>query len=179
MIVLVDMDDVLADFDGEFYKRWTVLHPEKQITPPEERKSFYIKDESPEEYRQFISEINTTPGFIRSLPVIPGSLEGIKEIANCRHKIFICTAPLNAYQNCVLEKYEWIEEHLGFEWTKKLILTKDKTLIHGDILIDDKPEVKGVVNPVWEHVVFDKPYNRKTSHARRMTWKNFKEVLNL
>ena len=179
MIILVDMDDVLADFDGEFYRRWKVLHPEKEITPPEKRKNFYIKDESPEEYRQFISEINTTQGFIKSLPVIPGSLEGIRDIANSGYNVFICTSPLDAYHNCVKEKYEWIEEKLGIEWTKKLILTKDKTLIYGNILIDDKPEIKGSADPQWEHIVFDKSYNRRTNHARRMTWKNYKEVLNL
>jgi len=179
MIILIDMDDVLADFDGEFYNRWAKTHSDKPITPPHERNCFYIMDESPEDYRQYITEINTSPGFIRSLPLVDGGTKAVKQIAEMGHVIYICTSPLNNYYNCVKEKYEWIEEHLGFEWTKKLILTKDKTLIQGDILIDDKPEVKGVAKPVWEHIIFDKPYNRKTNHAKRMNWKNWREVLNL
>ena len=179
MIILIDMDDVIADFDGEFYRKWNKIHPDKHITPPDERKCFYLIDESPEEYTELIRGVYTAPGFIKSLPVIKGSIEGVKEIASKGHKIFICTAPLNAYQNCVKEKYEWIEEHLGFEWTKKLILTKDKTLVQGDILIDDKPEVTGVAKPVWEHIVFEKAYNRNTNHTKRITWQNYKEVLGI
>lgn len=171
------MDDVLSDFDGEFYKRWISVHPDKYITPPHERKKFYLSDESPEGYIEFIRGIYTAPVFVKSLPEIPGSVDAVKEIASLDHTIFICTTPLNVYQNCVKEKYEWIEEHLGFEWTKKLILTKDKTLVRGDVLIDDKPEITGAAKPVWEHIVFDKPYNRHTNHSKRMTWKNYKKVL--
>ena len=177
MIILIDMDDVLADFDGEFYRKWSEVHPDIYITSPNERKCFYLMEESPKEYEDMIRGIYTAPGFIKSLPEIPGSINALKDIESRGHKIFICTAPLNVYQNCVLEKYEWIEEHIGFEWTKKLILTKDKTLVQGDVLIDDKPEVTGAAKPVWEHIVFDKPYNRHTNHSKRMTWTNYKKML--
>jgi len=179
MLILIDMDDVISDFDGEFYKRWNELHPDISIVPPDKRKCFYIKDELPEDYTKLIREINTAPGFIKSLPEIPGSIQAVKEIAGTGNKVFICTSPLNAYKNCVKEKYEWIENHLGFEWTLKLILTKDKTLIKGDILIDDKPEVIGAAIPAWEHIVFDKPYNRYINNHRRMNWENWKTVLQI
>jgi 5'-nucleotidase len=177
MIILIDMDDVLSDFDGEFYTRWNKLHPDKLIVPPEERKCFYIKDELPEEYTRMIRDINTAPGFISSLPEITGGVKAIKEIAENGNEVFICTSPLNAYKNCVLEKYEWIEKHLGFEWTLKLILTKDKTIVKGDILIDDKPEVIGVAEPTWEHILFDKPYNRHITNRRRLNWNNWKQKI--
>lgn len=177
MLILIDMDDVLTDFDGEFYRKWNEVHPDKHITPPEERKKFYLMEESPKEYEELIRGIYTAPGFVKSLPEIPGSIDAVKEIASLGHTIFFCTTPLNMYYNCVKEKYEWIEEHIGFEWTKKIILTKDKTLVQGDVLIDDNPEIKGNVKPVWEHIVFDKPYNKHTNHVKRMTWKNYKEVL--
>ena len=61
------------------------------------------------------------------------------------HEVFICTAPLTNYENSVLEKYKWVEKNFGHEWIKKIILTKDKTLIKGDILIDDNPEIFGSV----------------------------------
>lgn len=177
MLILIDMDDVISDFDGEFYRQWNKIHPEKKITPPHERKCFYLTDESPDEYTELIRDVYTAPGFVRSLPEIPGSVNALKELDSRGHTIFICTTPLNAYHNCVREKYEWIEEHLGYEWTKKLILTKDKTLVRGDMIIDDKPEITGAAKPVWEHVVFDKPYNRHTNHSKRITWGNYRKVL--
>jgi 5'-nucleotidase len=177
MIILVDMDDVLADFDGEFYRRWNLRHPEKPVVPPEERICFYIKDELSEEYKPLVREINTEKGFIRSLPEIQGGIKAVNELLNMGNEVFICTAPLDSYYNCVLEKYEWVEEHMGFEWTKRLILTKEKALILGDILIDDKPDIKNEHLAKWEQILFDKSYNRHITGKRRLTWYNWKEIL--
>lgn len=177
MIVLIDMDDVLTDFDGEVFTRWKKLHPDKFIVPPDERKCFYLHEEMPEGSRELIREINTSKGFIRNLPEISGGVSAVNEIAGFGHNVFICTAPLLKYKNCVPEKYQWVEEHLGEKWVERLILTRDKTMIRGDILIDDKPEITGINIPVWEHIIFDKAYNTGIRNQRRMTWKNWKEVL--
>jgi len=169
------MDDVIADFDGEFYKRWKLKYPDKYITPPNQRSKFYIKEESPPEYRDFITSIYAEPGFIRSLPPVAGAIDAINEISK-EHTVFICTTPLDKFENCVLEKYYWVLENLGFELTKRLILTKDKTLIKGDILIDDKPEITGNCIPQWEHILFDKPYNRHINNKKRINWNNYKFI---
>ena len=70
-------------------------------------------------------------------------------------------------------------QHLGDDWVKRLILCHDKTLVHGDVLVDDKPEVTGS-NPVpsWEHVLFGAPYNRHITDRRRIgDWTEWAEVL--
>src|SRR3974377_1645222 len=153
MIILVDMDDVLADFDGEFYRRWNARHPERKIVPPEGRKFFYIKEELPPEYAPLVTEINTEKGFVFSFSEIPGGIKAVNEIKNMGREVLICKAPLDIYENCVLEKYKWIDEHMGFEWTKKLILTKEKAMVRGDILIDDKPDIKNEDKASWEHIL--------------------------
>ena len=179
MIILVDMDDVLADFDGEFYQRWNARHPERKIVSPESRKCFYIKEELPPEYAPLVTEINTEKGFILSLPEISGGIKAVNDMKDMGHEVFICTAPLDIYENCVLEKYKWVDEHMGFGWSKRLILTKEKALVKGDILIDDKPSIKNEDKASWEHVFYDKPYNRNINGKRRLTWKNWREVLQL
>jgi len=45
------------------------------------------------------------------------------------------------------------------------------------MLIDDKPEVIGAGVPVWEHVIFDKSYNKHINGQRRINWQNYEEVL--
>ena len=84
---------------------------------------------------------------------------------------------LPQYENCVLEKYHWVSEHLGPDWINNIILTRDKTIVRGDILIDDIPEPKGIEKPEWEHVLFDSPYNRHITGKRRMTWDNWRSIL--
>jgi 5'-nucleotidase len=73
----------------------------------------------------------------------------------------------------------WIRHHLGQEFAERTILTRDKTLVRGTILIDDKPSVSGVMQPEWEHVLFDQPYNRKVTNRRRLNWSNYREILGI
>ena len=62
---------------------------------------------------------------------------------------------------CAAEKYAWVERHLGAEWKGRILITSDKTLVRGDVLIDDKPLITGAeASPAWAHLLFDAPYNR-------------------
>ena len=42
-----------------------------------------------------------------------------------------------------LEQFAWVREHLEVSWMKRVIITCDKTLISGDLLIDDRHSVTG------------------------------------
>jgi 5'-nucleotidase len=103
-------------------------------------------------------------------------VEGVHALLALGHDVRICTSPLTQYQNCVAEKYEWVERHLGLDFVSRIVVTKDKTLVHADVLVDDKPLVEGVRTPSWKHVLFDQPYNRGV-HGERMTWANWRHVL--
>jgi 5'-nucleotidase len=77
----------------------------------------------------------------------------------------------------VLEKYEWVEKNMGSSWVNRIMLTKDKTIVKAEILIDDKPAVSGVENiPAWELVLYDRPYNQGVDR-KRITWNNWQSVI--
>jgi 5'-nucleotidase len=179
MRILVDMDDVLADFDAEFLKRWRERHPEKMYVPLEERKNFYVKESYPKELQNLVEDIYLEPGFFRNIMPMPGGIDAVKTMAQLGLEVFFCTSPLTAYKNCVLEKYEWVDKHFGPEWINRIVLTKDKTLVKGDILIDDKPVITGAESTqMWEHILYDRPYNRDINR-KRLTWQNWKQVLDI
>jgi len=179
MRILIDMDGVLSDFDGAFLNCWRELHPEKFFIPIEERTTFYVKEQYPDELKPLVSEIVWKPNFFRDMPPVNGGKEALTEMEKMGFEVFICTSPLSTYRNCVLEKFEWVEKHLGAKWVNRIILTKDKTLVKADYIIDDKPEITGVENtPSWEHILYDCPYNRGIN-KRRITWKNWKSILEL
>lgn len=178
-IILVDMDGVLADFEARFLEIWKKKFPHHPHVPLEKRETFYLMESYPGGLEKDIDSIYTAPGFFQNLGVISGGKEALAEMQGLGHDVFICTSPISKYENCVLEKYDWVAKNLGYEWTKKMILTKDKTLVYGDILIDDKPEQIGLTTPTWKHVLFDAPYNKHIKTELRITWKNWEKILDL
>ena len=178
MIILIDQDGVLADFEHAFLAAWRERHPDIAPVAYEDRKSFNLLEDYPPELRRKAEAIYTAPGFIRELPPVPGAIEAFEELLALGMDLRICTAPLRQYENCVAEKFQWVERHLGRAATERIVMTRDKTLVRGDLLIDDKPRVEGAVaRPSWRHIVYDAPYNRHVADRPRMTWANWRSAL--
>jgi 5'-nucleotidase len=177
MLILLDQDGVLADFELGFHNAWqTKMGHKHPALSPAERRAFYVRDDYPKEFREEVEEIYTASGFFRDLPAISGAMEAVRHLLTLGHDVRICTSPLNQYRNCVPEKYEWVERHLGPDFVHRMIVTKDKTVVHGDVLVDDKPVITGTRHPNWKHVLFDQPYNRHVD-GLRMTWETWRNAL--
>ena len=179
MIVLVDQDGVLANFEKRVLEIYRKLYPDKPFVSLDQLKNYNPEMDYPENVRHLVRDIYHSPNFFLSLEPIDGSIKALNEIQELGHEVYICTSPLSRYEDCVLEKYSWVDKYLGSEWTKKLIVTKDKTLVYGDFLIDDRPEISGLIKPSWEHILYTQPYNQNVEGKRRLTWKNWKEVLDI
>lgn len=177
MLILLDQDGVLADFEHAFIDAWRRRHPDIAPVAFEDRRSFHILEDYPPALRPLAEAIYTEPGFIRNLPPVPGALEAVGELLALGMEVRFCSSPLRQYDNCVLEKYQWIAHHFGRAATERLILTRDKTLVQGDLLIDDRPRIDGAARPRWQHVIYDAPYNRQETGRLRLSWQNWRNVL--
>lgn len=177
MRILVDMDGVLSDLEGGFLKRWRERHPDKPYIPLAERTAYVVVEQYPAELRPLAREVCYADGFFRELEPIPGGINALREMEAMGMEVFICTSPLPGSKRCVMEKYDWVEAHLGAGWLRRMVMTGDKTIVRGEVLIDDRPEVAGVDQPTWEHIIYDQPYNRGEMRKRRLTWENWREVL--
>jgi 5'-nucleotidase len=167
---LVDMDGVLFNYVKGFEEIWRRIHPNLQPFNPYNQKFFYVEDNMPKEYKSLIEEIiDNDPLFFEELPPIAGALEGIKKLAE-KNKVYICTAPNTRNDYCASGKIKSIKKHLGIEWVRRTIITKDKTIVHGDYLIDDKPDISGDFQRSWTHILFDQPYNRNVETIYRFNW---------
>jgi 5'-nucleotidase len=174
-LVLIDMDEVIFWTYGGLTRVLKEKHPEIKSIPYEQNTEYYVEKLYSKNQRKVVNSIWYEKGFFRNLELMPGALEALTEISK-KNEIFICSSPLIS-PYCLQEKYDAVGEKLGGRWQKKLITTKDKTIIEGDILIDDKPEITGVRTPRWEHVLYDHPWNRHVSGKRKVTWQNYREVL--
>ncbi|XP_022379078.1 5'(3')-deoxyribonucleotidase, cytosolic type isoform X2 [Enhydra lutris kenyoni] len=117
--VLVDMDGVLADFEGGLLRGFRRRFPGEPHVALEERRGFLAR----EQYRALrpdlgdkVASVYEAPGFFLDLEPIPGALEAMLEMNNMQDtEVFICSSPLLKYQHCVGEKEEtpsW--EHILF-----------------------------------------------------------------
>lgn len=178
-IVLVDMDGPLADFDGYFYEQciergWTL------DATCETQTARYMSDHVVSKAERKLSRkmVEETDWF-RTLPVVPGAIEGINELA--RHAdVWICTKPLEANVTCRDEKAEWVRIHLGAKWEQRLIIAPNKSLVRGSILLDDAPFPEWFSVAEWQPVIFPYPYNGIGSpwaDLPRWTWGDSVETL--
>ncbi len=154
------------------------MFPNEPHIPLRHRRKFYFRDDYPQRLLSKVESVYLDQEFYPKISPVVEGLEAIREMVALGINIFICTTPLSAYKHCVFEKYEWVERHLGYDFTTRLILTRDKTLVHGDFLIDDRPEITGIQKPIWEHIIYDCPYNRQIVSKRRITrWRNWREEI--
>ncbi|XP_058013513.1 5'(3')-deoxyribonucleotidase, mitochondrial isoform X2 [Ahaetulla prasina] len=145
--VLVDMDGVLADFEGGFLKKYRARYPDLPYITLDERRGFWVSEQygklQPELSEKAIS-IWESKNFFMELDPLPGAVEALKEMAELEAtEVFICTSPIKKYRYCPYEKFAWIEKHFGQEFLDHVILTRDKTIVAGHVLIDDRPDIVG------------------------------------
>ncbi|XP_070579897.1 5'(3')-deoxyribonucleotidase, cytosolic type-like [Ptychodera flava] len=178
--VLVDMDGVLADFEKHFLAKFREQYPDEPYIEVKDRRGFYVTEQYEKikpDLKAKCLEIMEAPGFFLNLPPIPGGLEAVRAMDQMDGvDVFFCTASINKYKYCVTEKFQWIDNHFGAEFINKLVLTRDKTVVSGDLIIDDKPEITGAEkNPAWEHILFSTPQNsdiHKPNQRRLSGWKD-------
>jgi len=133
MRILIDMDEVMADAIARFiewYERdFGIRYTEEQLYGT---KLHYI---IPEEHRVVVKQYPHQKGFFADLPLIANSREIIKEL-NDKHEVYIASAAME-FKYSLGEKYDWLDEHFPFIHWKRRILCGDKSVLKGDVLIDD------------------------------------------
>jgi 5'-nucleotidase len=98
----------------------------------------------------------------------------VKTLLDAGCEVFICTSPKLANPSCASDKLDWVTRHIP-SLRRNVIVTKDKTLVQGHLLIDDKPDITGVITPSWQHVMFSTPGNASSvpvSGLRLPSWED-------
>lgn len=161
------MDGVLAGFEDELLQRVSARYPgiaqldRNELPYP---RPFLVSETFATEHRAVVDAMQQEEGFIRALPVVPGALEGWERILRAGYLPRICSAPFDN-PHCAAEKLAWLGEHFvphfGAWVVKTAIITRQKHLVGGIALIDDRPPpIEHSDEATWDHIIFDRPYNR-------------------
>lgn len=164
--VLIDMDGVLFDFDGEVRARIQTQYPD--IQPVQlDLPAFYTANNYPEEHRDKVWAISDEPGFIANLPLVPDAMLGFERVLEAGFDARICSTllPEKFSPHRREEKIAALEEHfvprLGAWVVDTAIFTPDKHRVSGMALIDDRPApIRNSNEAIWEHIIFDRTCNR-------------------
>ena len=187
-IILVDQDGPLADWESELLRSWKQLYPELPWVELNNRRNprawqDYAELEMPVDKASIerrVKSIYESAGFYRNLPVVDGARGALHEMLDAGFDVRICTSPLSKFDHCVLEKYEWVQQHFGQRFVDRIIMCRQKVYARGDFLIDDLPDptVGSELAPVWNHIVFDAPYNRGVRGKLRLgRWNDWQTIV--
>lgn len=169
MIVLVDLDGVVADW-GTSYDYWLEHYGLSEFGPYRSRSTWDLTAGMTRSQKRTHDLIMDMTGFYRDLPVIENAQAAMDEL-RAIHDVFFVSTPYRSNPGCASEKMEWVKRHFGQTMQSRTILTEDKTMVQGDILIDDKPVITGLLPPRWEHLCFGEyGYSHLTESVRVNNW---------
>jgi 5'-nucleotidase len=165
--IAVDMDGVLADTEthfvhyyetesGEKVDRNTLLGVPENIAFPDKTA-----------VRRYVN----TPGFFRTLPLIPGGVHAIKTLME-DFDVFIVSAAME-FPLSLFEKKQWLEEYFPFISWRNIVFCGDKSIIKTNYLIDD--HIKNLDNFSGIPLLFSASHNVHVTHHQRVN--NWNEIL--
>jgi 5'-nucleotidase len=169
--VLIDMDEVSADPMGEMISWYSREHG-LEVDYHAMLGGSWVKG-FPMHHHGLIRERLFAPGFFRNLPVMPGSVDAIREM-NQHYEIFIVSAATE-FPNSLKDKLEWLLEHFPFLTWRQVTLCGDKRLVCGDYMIDD--HVKNLQHFKGKPYLFTSAHNLDvTGFDRINNWKEATEI---
>lgn len=142
MDIFIDMDQTLNDFTTSFVKvAEKILDEDLSEKAKNIGNDWGLQDvlfgDHPE--KDMITEaIFNYPGFWLDMEPKELATKAVRELSRIAN-VYIVTFPWPTSATCFLEKYYWVKKHMPFFDMSKLIYIKDKHLLQGNIIVDDKP----------------------------------------
>ena len=174
MRILIDMADVLADAVQRFldwYERDFGIHYTK-----EDIKGTKLHAIVPEEHRKIVRAYPHQKDFFKDLPVMEHSREIVEELHN-RFEVYVASAAME-FPFSLPHKNDWLDKYFPFIHWKRRIFCGDKSVLKGDVLIDDHDFNLSVFH--GRAIMFSSPHNIfDTRYERMNNWHDAEKIFDL
>lgn len=139
-VVIVDVDDTIADlvpvWVGEFLKRY----PACPNPCDEGWTDWDVSPRVPEAFQKYFWGVLDEPQLYNLVQPIEGALEGVNKLRSWNIRTVFATSATNGHSGA---KLRWLVQH-GFLDSivrqKDYIETFDKSILRGNLIIDDRPK---------------------------------------
>lgn len=175
MILLVDMDDVIADLHTAWCEWYNRIYDDN-MDPEFFRHDWAIHDHV--KCGVDVYKILSMENFGRSLKPMEGAIDAMKLLYEKYNTCIVSSASSSGQFS--LEKHLWLERHMPFFNLRRLILCHEKSLVRGDIILDDRHKNVNSwlsMNPRGTGILFEAPHNSKKVGGFTYRVHNWKEIL--
>lgn len=188
MKIIVDQDEVLAQFVSKVLKRWNavngtkILRDDINVWRMEHVLGTDVMGRSAE---GLIDEWMSEPGWFDSLEPMPEALWGFEQLRKMGHDVIVATSIPGVARNAYDGKRAWMKRFFP-DWSmKNFIACSRKGLLSGDILIDDGSHNIKDWTDNWREgaIVFDAPWNKDIpgtmNHCKVYRARGWRQVLSI
>lgn len=100
----------------------------------------------------------------RNLKPMKGSQDGVRLLQE-KYDIYIVTVS-TTHKESIMAKIEWLEEHFPFIKKEKIVLLGDKSIVQGDIMIDDS--IRNLESFDGRKILFNSCHNQDNDKFERV-----------
>ena len=171
--ILCDIDGVVDDLVEQITNKYNEAYNDnltiEQIT--EYNMNLFTKPECEDVFEEFC-----TPELILNMNPIEGAVEAVTKLME-EHEFYFVTSTI---PENVGYKNAWLKEFFPLYTEKMLVVTYDKSIVPGDILIDDYGE--NLNNNIGLNLLYNRPWNtgiqEKPNYKRVYNWEDIIEQIN-
>lgn len=165
LIALFDMDDTLCDTMGQLKRDLA-----KRVSAEEFSQFKPYSEKSTPNIKSKIKEIRNRPNWWRNLPRLQAGFDILNITTELGFENYIVTKGPYKIDMAFSEKRQWQKRELP---DLKLIITDDKSIIQGNVLIDDwPPYLRSWIdnNPRGKAIMPLTEYNKNFNHSDILTY---------
>ena len=159
MRVLLDLDEVINTMTHHWIETLNCIYG--TTVKFNDIKEWDMKEAFPTLTEEEIYNPLNLQAFWNGVKVMDGAKEGINNLLSLGHEIYIVTS---AHPDTIKWKAEWLQRELPEIPWSHVIVANNKSLIKGDILVDDG--LHNLCDGEYIKILFDKPWNRKVDRRK-------------
>ncbi|MGD9679023.1 MAG: hypothetical protein AB7V16_11835 [Vulcanibacillus sp.] len=128
--------------------------------------------------KEVIHTVFTDDYFWKTIPLSPNAQVGLKYL-NDNFDVWIVSIPYNSHNEII--KLEWLKKNFPFINENRVLFTKDKWKLQGDIIIEDKPStLEHCIENEWIVIKKVQPYNLYSNCTCELhNWNEIERIIEL